>query len=271
VGKLEGRVALVTGASRGIGRSIAELFASEGAAVAVVARTTADAPSRLPGSVDEVVEGIISRGGKAVGIAADLTDRDDLTSLLERAESELGGIDILVNNAGVNFYGPALDITSKKFDVTNQVNLVAPFLLCQQVIPGMVARGRGWIVNITSKQARHPSGPPYPDWSRDGCVPYGMTKAAIDRMSTGFAAELEGTGVSVNALGTWGLVMTPGVAEVAPHTPENVPVEPDDAMARAALKLVTADPNVVTGRIEYSMPYLDEEMVEGPWSMAATF
>jgi citronellol/citronellal dehydrogenase len=271
VGLLEGRVAVVTGASRGIGQSIAEVFAAEGATVAVVARTSAEGESRLPGSIESVVDGIRGAGGFAVGVTADLTRPEDIDELLPRIEAEIGSPDILVNNAGVNFYGPALDIAPRRFDVTWQVNVLAPFRLCQTFIPGMVERGRGWIVNITSKQARHPVGPPYPDWSRDGCVAYGMTKAAIDRMSTGFAAELEGTGVSVNALGTWGLVKTPGVAAVAPHTPETVPVEPDDAMARAALGLCTSDPRIVTGRIEYSMPYLGESMAEGPWSMAGTF
>jgi NAD(P)-dependent dehydrogenase (short-subunit alcohol dehydrogenase family) len=135
----------------------------------------------------------------------------------------------------------------------------------------MVERGAGWIVNITSKQARHPLGPPYPEWSRDGCVPYGMCKSALDRLSTGLAAELEGTGVSVNALGTSGLVMTPGVAVVSPHTPDNTPVEPDDAMAQAALALVSTPPGTVTGRIVYSMDLLGRPFTEGPWALSATF
>ncbi len=271
MGSLDGRVAVVTGASRGIGRSIAELFAAEGAAVAVVARTATSGDSKLDGSVDEVVGAIVERGGRAVGIRADLTEPDDLESIIPRVEDGLGPVDILVNNAGVNFYGPALDIPAKRYDLTFQINVHAPFRLCQLAIPGMVERGRGWIVNITSKQARHPKGPPYPEWAADGCTPYGMAKAAVDRMSTGFAGETEGTGVSVNALGTWALVMTPGVAVVSPHTPDDVPVEPDDAMARAALKLCATEPGEVTGKVVYSMDYLDEEMPEGPWALTATF
>jgi NAD(P)-dependent dehydrogenase (short-subunit alcohol dehydrogenase family) len=98
-----------------------------------------------------------------------------------------------------------------------------------------------------------------------------MCKAALDRFTTGLAAELHGTGVSVNALGTAGLVLTPGVAVVSPHTPQNATVEPDDAMAEAALRLVTTDPGAVTGRIVYSMEYLGRPLPDGPWALSATY
>jgi NAD(P)-dependent dehydrogenase (short-subunit alcohol dehydrogenase family) len=147
----------------------------------------------------------------------------------------------------------------------------APFRLCQLAVPGMVSRGQGWILNITSKQARHPLGPPYPEWASDGSVPYGMCKAALDRMTTGLAAELHGTGVSVNALGTSGLVLTPGVAVVSPHTPENATVEPDEAMADAALLLCSAPPGEVTGRIVYSMELLGRPLPDGPWALSGTY
>lgn len=271
VGSLDGRIAIVTGASRGIGANIAERLAADGAAVALVARTVDAGAAPLPGSIAETIERIRAGGGQAVGIPADLTNPDDVETIVERAEKALGPVDILVNNAGVNFYGPALDIRPRRYELMFQMMVHAPFRLCQLVVPGMVERGRGWIVNITSKQARHPAGPPYPDWSRDGCVPYGMCKAALDRMSTGLAAELEGTGVAVNALGTSGLVVTPGVAVVSPHTPDNVPVEPDSAMADAALLLCGVDPATSTGKIVYSMDYLGKPFKEGPWALAETF
>jgi citronellol/citronellal dehydrogenase len=271
MGSMDGRTALVTGASRGIGQHIAERFAQQGAAVALVARTVAAGDSRLPGSLDEVVGRIKDSGGHAVAIAADLSDPDDVETIVARVEAELGPIDTLVNNAGVNFYGPALEVPAKRYALMFQIMVHTTFRLCQLAVPGMVERGRGWVVNITSKQARHPKGPPYPDWASDGCAPYGMCKAAIDRLSTGLAAEVHGTGVSVNALGTSALVMTPGVAAVSPHTPENTPVEPDDAMADAALALCTTPPGEVTGRIVYSMELLDRPLPDGPWALSATF
>jgi NAD(P)-dependent dehydrogenase (short-subunit alcohol dehydrogenase family) len=268
---LDGRVAIVTGASRGIGWRIAERLAAEGAAVALVARTVAAGESRLPGSLEEAVAQIQTRGGRAAAIAADLTAPDDVETIVARATEALGPVDTLVNNAGVNFYGPALGISMRRYAVMYQIMVNATFRLSQLAIPGMVERGRGWVLNITSKQSRHPLGPPYPDWANDGCVPYGMCKAAVDRMTTGLAAELYGTGVSVNALGTSGLVMTPGVAVVSPHTPDNAPVEPDEAMAEAALEICSAPPGAMTGRIVYSMEFLGRPFPDGPWALSMTY
>lgn len=268
---MEGRVAVVTGASRGIGQRIAERFAAEGAAVALVARTLNPGTSRLPGSLEEVAERIRAAGGKAEAIPADLTAAADVETVIARASDALGPVDTLVNNAGVNFYGPALEVRASRYAVMFDMMVRAPFRLCQLAVPGMVSRGRGWVLNITSKQARHPAGPPYPDWASDGSVPYGMCKAALDRLTTGLAAELHGTGVAVSALGTAGLVRTPGVAVVSPHTPDNAVVEPDDAMASAALLLCTSAPEEVTGSISYSMELLGRPLPNGPWALSRTF
>jgi NAD(P)-dependent dehydrogenase (short-subunit alcohol dehydrogenase family) len=268
---MDGRVAIVTGASRGIGRRIAERFAAEGAAVALVARTAVPGTSALPGSLAEVADGIRGCGGRAEAVPADLTVPEEVETIVARATEALGPVDTLVNNAGVNFYGPALALSGRRYAVMAQMMVHAPFRLCQLAVPGMVERGRGWVLNITSKQARHPKGPPYPEWASDGCVPYGMCKAALDRLTTGLAAELWGSGVSVSSLGTSGLVMTPGVAVVSPHTPDNAPVEPDTAMADAALLLCGAPPGTMTGRIAYSMALLGQPFAEGPWALAATY
>lgn len=183
MGSMEGRVVLVTGASRGIGQHIAERFAGEGAAVALVARTDEPGNSRLPGSLKEVVGRIEERGGRAVAIRADLADPADIESIPGRAEELLGPVDTLVNNAGVNFYGPALDLSGRRYGLMFQIMVHTSLRLSQLMIPGMLEGGQGWVLNIISKQARNPVGPPYPDWARDGCTPYGMCKAALLRMT----------------------------------------------------------------------------------------
>ena len=271
MGALHGRAAIVTGASRGIGQAIAERFAGEGAAVVLVARTLSAGTSRLPGSIEETVDRITAAGGFAAPLQADLTDPEQVETIVERAEALVGPVDTLVNNAGVNFYGPAMDVPGRRYDLMFQMMVHAPFRLCQLAVPSMQEEGRGWILNITSKQARHPIGPPYPEWASDGCTPYGMCKSALDRLTTGLAAELESDRISVNSLGTSGLVLTPGVAVVSPHTPANAPVEPGDAMAEAALILCSGESGAVTGRIVYSMDVLDRPFTEGPWSLAETF
>jgi len=130
---MDGRVAIVTGASRGIGQRIAERLAAEGAAVALVARTLAPGTSRLPGSLEEVADRIRAGGGKAEVLTADLTAPDDVETVLARAEEALGPVDTLVNNAGVNFYGPALDVRPSRYEVM--------YAMMAHAVPALPARG----------------------------------------------------------------------------------------------------------------------------------
>jgi NAD(P)-dependent dehydrogenase (short-subunit alcohol dehydrogenase family) len=133
---MDGRVTVVTGASRGIGERIAERFAAEGAAVALVARTLTPGASRLPGSLEEVVARIRARGGKAEAIQADLTSPADVETVIARATDALGPVDTLVNNAGVNFYGPALTVAPRRYAIMYEMMVRAPFRLSQLAVPG---------------------------------------------------------------------------------------------------------------------------------------
>jgi NAD(P)-dependent dehydrogenase (short-subunit alcohol dehydrogenase family) len=255
---LDGSVAIVTGASRGIGAAIAERFAGDGAAVAVTARTVEDGDHPLAGSINTTVRAITDAGGTAIAVAADLAHADDRHRLVETVENELGPIDVLVNNAAVTYFEPVDRFDERHYRTMFEVQVRAPFELTQLVLPGMRERKRGWILNISSGAARHPEGPPYQRQLGGGTV-YGMCKAALERFTTGLAAEVYADNIAVNVMSPSGLVPTPGV--VHHGLDRNVPaefLEPVEYMAEAAYALCTGDPSTLTGRVTYAKPILDE-------------
>lgn len=252
MGDLDGRIALVTGASRGIGAEIAELFAREGAAVAITARTVDEGDSRFEGSLATTAERVRNAGGIAHPIAADLSRPQDRERLVAETTREVGPVDVLVNNGAVTYFEPVADFSEKRWRLMFDVQVRAPFELAQLVIPGMRERGSGSILNISSKAALHPQ----PDAAATGGTVYGMVKAALERFSTGLAAELRTDGITVNALSPTSVVATPGVVHHRLITPEREQwVEDESFMARAALALVSGD---LTGRVAYSHQLLAE-------------
>ena len=253
---LAGRVVLVTGASRGIGESIARRFAEEGAAVAVTARTVEEGDHRFAGSITSTVNSIRTRGGSAVAVAADLSREEDRERLIDTVAQELGPIDVLVNNAAITYFTPVSDFDRHLWQLMFDVQVLAPFHLSQLVMPEMKSSDAGWILNISSPAAIHPKGPPY---GLGGGTVYGMCKAALERFSTGLASELYEDNIAVNALSPTGLVVTPGV--VHHKLDQRVPKErhePVEWMAEAALVLCSRDPKTLTGRITYSQELLKE-------------
>ncbi|MBF8185292.1 SDR family NAD(P)-dependent oxidoreductase [Nonomuraea sp. K274] len=257
MGRLDGRVALVTGASRGIGAAIAAGFAAEGACVAASARTVTPGTSRLPGTLEDTVGGIRAAGGTAEAFAADLSVPQDRERLVEQVHKRCGEIDILVNNAAVTYFTPVAEFTARRQALMFEVQVTAPTHLAQLVIPGMRERGRGWILNISSVAARHPAIPPGPRAGLGGTV-YGMCKAALERLSTGLAAELYADGIAVNSLAPTKVVPTPGTLFHHLTTEDDPNAEPPEVMAAAALALCQAPPSELTGRIAYSQELLAE-------------
>jgi NAD(P)-dependent dehydrogenase (short-subunit alcohol dehydrogenase family) len=254
---LTGKVALVTGASRGIGAAIATRFAERGATVVVTARTTETHDVRLPGTIHDTVAGITGAGGRAVAVAADLSKEEDRERLVAEAREAVGPIDVLVNNAAVTFFLPIAEFPRKRFDLMVEVQVWAAVHLSQLVLPDMRARGAGWICNISSRAALHPTFPPE-QWHASGAgTVYGMCKAALERFSTGLAASVYPDNIAVNALSPNLVVPTPGTI-LHNLVREDRESEDPDVMAEAALRLCTGDPKQLTGRITYSQDLLDE-------------
>src|SRR5579862_7035305 len=263
MGILDGKVAIVTGASRGIGAEIARRFGQAGAAVAVTARTTEEGTSPFPGTIAETVAQIRAAGGTAVAIRADLARPDDRERLVAEAAAELGAADILVSNAAVTYFTRVEDFTARRFQLMFDVQVEAPFHLAQLVIPAMREKGRGWILNISSAAARHPAMPPT-GWATRGGTVYGMCKAALERFSTGLAAELYADDIAVNALSPTKVVPTPGTLFHHLTSEDDPNNEPPSVMAEAALLLCHRDPRTLTGRIAYSQELLAEFGVPVP-------
>jgi citronellol/citronellal dehydrogenase len=262
---LDGRVALVTGASRGIGAAIAERFARAGATVVVAARTVDPSAGRLEGTIHETTKRIVDAGGRAVAIAADVSVPSDRERLVCEATEQVGPIDVLVNNAAVTYFVPVIDFIEKRAQLMLDVQILAPMHLAQLVLPSMTERGEGWILNISSMAARHPVASQDAARRAIGGTVYGMCKAALERFSTGLATEVFADNVAVNALSPNRVVPTPGTLFhhlVRPGDTEHI--EHPDVMAEAALALCSASPTSRTGRITYSQDLLDELGIVAP-------
>jgi dehydrogenase/reductase SDR family protein 4 len=188
VGSLNGKVAIVTGASRGIGRAIAEVFAREGARVGICGRKQ-ETLNQVAGEIGPMVKPIACHVGRA----------DQIENLVAITTRELGPVDILVNNAATNIsLGPCLDVDEAQFDKMIEINLKSAFRLVKAVAPGMCDRGSGSIINIASIAGLRPQ--------RHSLL-YSMTKAALIMMTQSYALELGARGVRVNAIAP-GLIQT---------------------------------------------------------------
>jgi citronellol/citronellal dehydrogenase len=257
-GRMEGRVAVVTGASRGIGTAIAARFAAEGAAVVVAARTLDDStPSRYAGTLAGTVAAIADAGGRAAAVRCDLTSAQDRLDLVEAARATFGPVDVLVNNAAASWAGPFAGVTEKQYRTMFEVHVRSAFELSQLVLPDLERAGQGWILNLTSTAARPPSGPPYSAAEQaEATLVYAMCKTALERFTQGLAAQLWERNIAVNALAPSKAVLTYGMNHPPVDESDVERIEPASDTAAAALALCTGDPRVVTGRVTHTAEVL---------------
>ena len=181
---LEGKVALVTGASSGIGLSIAEKLGKEGASVCLTG-------NEHIGKAERVAASLVDAGGKAIAVKANLLQMDDMDTLVQKTVEVLGPIDILINNAGVFYIRLLEELTEAEWDSTLDVNVKAPFFLTQKVVPYMVERGKGSVIFIGSTAGQR---------GMPAAGSYGASKAALHGLSTCLAIELAPKGIRVNTV-----------------------------------------------------------------------
>ena len=241
--KLEGKVAIVTGGSRGIGKQICLTLASEGAAVVVVARTEKEG-GKLPGTILQTAEEIRALGGRALPVRTDLLVDEDVERMAQTTLDEFGRIDILVNDAAANFNAMVEDLTIKRWDLMMGVNLRGNFLCTKAVLPTMIAQKSGNIMAMTSVAAKRQAPP--------GEVCYSITKAGIELFCWGLAQEVKQYNIAVNDLYPTGGVTTDGFKEVFKHRDLGEDLlsrmKSPEQIAEAALWIVQQDASTFTGR-----------------------
>ena len=235
--RLAGAVALVTGASRGVGRAIAIALAEAGADVACAARATDERPLKLPGTIDSTVREIERCGRHGIALPTDLSRQEDVEVMVARTIEHFGRLDVLVNNAAITFPGD-LELPMKRWDLVMEVNLRAPVVAIKAALPRMIARRGGAILNVSSAAAVIPV---------PGLLVYGVSKAALERLTTGVAEEVRPHGIAVNCFRIDVPIASEGFVYNAPEL-DTSEWEPTEVGAEGALWMLSQPPEF-TGRV----------------------
>ena len=248
---LKGKIAIVTGASRGIGKAMALGLAEAGAAVVVAART-AEPRAGMPGTIHETAAEIETAGGRALAVACNVREEDSIRELVNSTLDQFGAVDVLVNNAGIGGYVPFLQMTLREWDLNMSINLRAPFIACQATVPIMIEQGGGSIINVSSHAATNIFSSTLGEDHDAGIAiigqAYGASKAALERLTWGLAAELGPHNIAVNALKPLRPVATEGFRYQRPDADFSTWATPED-MARATVYLAGQDARGLTGAI----------------------
>ena len=258
---LAGRTAIVTGASRGIGRAFALRLAAAGAAVTVAAKSETGS-ERLPGSIHSVVAEIEAAGGRALAQRTDVRSEDEIAAMVERTVATFGGVDILVNNAGALWWEPVLATPVKRYDLMWQINARASFLTAYYALPHMIEGGWGHIINCS---------PPITLDATPGYVAYMTTKMGMTRVAIGIAAEHFADNVAANSL--WPATPIESQATInwaSEKTGTREQWRTPDILCDALLEIVTSEPRACTGRQLIDETFLRErgwndERIDAYW------
>lgn len=260
MGILEGKVVVVTGASRGIGAEIARVFAQEGGKVVCAARTLKEGDHPLEGSLEKTVNDINEAGGDAKPVTVNISLQEDCERLFTETHELYGNVDVLVNNAALTYFLPVRDYPINRWMRSWAVNFHAPFILSQLALEDMIPNGSGSIVNISSGAAIGPGRGPYANVpANSGGTCYGAEKAALERFTQGLAQEVYSDRISVTCVSPSQVVPTPGTVFHNLVTGMDDPRgEHPELMAKAALLLATEPVEKVSGRVTYSQQILKE-------------
>jgi citronellol/citronellal dehydrogenase len=255
--KLEGKVAIITGASRGVGEYIAREFAKEGCNIVVAARTEAAGQSKLEGTIADTAAELSALGVRAIPVRCDVSDEDSVNAMVQRTVDEFGRIDILVNNAGIMAPARLVDMPLKRWDLMWRVNVRGAIACSRAALPHMIKQRDGVIINISSIAA---------DQDGDGNISYTLTKHALRELSRGLAAEEKEHNIRVFALSPYGWVPTPGTLFY--RLDETMPsvgpmLERPEAMGLAAIYLCGEDGKELSGQHFYSRHLLRDRVNNG--------
>lgn len=233
---LDGRVAIVTGASRGIGKALAIRLAREGADVAIAAKSE-QSTEKLPGSIHETAAEIRAIGRRAIAIPTDVRDENAIRNMVDRTAAELGRVDILVNNAGAIWTRPILETPPKRFDLMVSVNVRAAYIACYYALPHMVKQKWGHVLNMCPRLTLDPS---------PGRVGYMISKLGMARLAIGLAAEHRDDNIAANTL--WPRTIIESQASINLGMADRSQWRTPEIVCDASLAIFGQEPRTSTGR-----------------------
>lgn len=244
---LKGKTAVVTGASRGIGRAIALGLASAGCNVVVVAKSV-QPRDKLPGSIHTVAAEIEALGAAALPVQCDVREESQIAAMAEVVQQRFGQADILVNNAGALYWKPLLETPAKRFDLVMGVNARAAFLCSQAMLPGMIASRWGHIINMS---------PPMDLSMVPGRIAYAISKLGMTMLALGLAEEVKAYNVAVNSL--WPVTIIESQASINWNLGTPAMWRKPDILVDCVLRLVQKAPSQVTGQALLDEDFLRSE------------